>query len=202
MKQADWRKDKFLTVLAHELRNLLVLLCSAVQVSRLRDMNDPDLQRAMDVIDLQAQQMARPGEDLLDTSCIAQGKLPMRNEPVNLAAIIARAVEASRSVFGDRKQRLEVTPHLGPVRVLADPIRLVQVLQNLLNNASKYTEVGGRIRLTVAKEEYQVVIRVRDFRVCVIRAWASPRTCFSRYLICSPKCLARWLNRKADWESD
>ncbi len=162
LRQADRRKDEFLAVLAHELRNPLAPVRNAVEVMRLRDVDDPNLRWARDIIDRQVQQMTRLVDDLLDVSRITRGKVKLQKEPVDLAAVVARAVEISRPLIDARRHELTVTLPPEPVRVEADATRLAQVVANLLNNAAKYTEERGRIWLTVERGGGEAVLRVRD----------------------------------------
>ena len=162
LREADRRKDEFLAMLAHELRNPLAPIRTAAQVLRLKGPADPELQLARDVIDRQVQQLTRLVDDLLDLSRISRGKINVQLEPVALAAVVARAVEISRPLIDARKHHLEVSLPEQDVRVEGDPARLAQVVSNLLNNAAKYTEGGGRIWLTVEPSAGQAVLRVRD----------------------------------------
>src|SRR5262249_22021378 len=150
--EADRRKDDFLAVLAHELRNPLAPVRNAVEVMRLRDVDDPGLRCARDIIDRQVQQMTRLVDDLLDVSRITRGKVTLQKEPGDLAAVVARAVEISRPLIDARRHELAVILPPEPVRLEADPTRLAQVVANLLNNAAKYTEERGHIWLTVERD--------------------------------------------------
>src|SRR5262245_26391273 len=160
--EADRRKDEFLAVLAHELRNPLAPVRNAVAVMRLRDVDDPNLRWARDIIDRQVQQMTRLVDDLLDVSRITRGKVKLQKESVDLAAVVARAVEISRPLIDARRHGLAVTLPPEPVRLEADATRLAQVVANLLNNAAKYTEEQGLIWLTVERDGGEAVVRVRD----------------------------------------
>jgi PAS domain S-box-containing protein len=162
LAQEARQKDDFLAVLAHELRNPLAPVRNAVEVMRLRDVDDPGLRWARDIIDRQVQQMTRLVDDLLDVSRITRGKVTLQKEPVDLAAVVARAVEVSRPLIDARRHDLTVTLPPEPVRLEADAIRLAQVVANLLNNAAKYTDESGHIWLTVEREGDQAVVRVKD----------------------------------------
>jgi PAS domain S-box-containing protein len=162
LKVADRRKDEFLAMLAHELRNPLAPVHHAAQVLRLPGLADETLRWAGDVIGRQVQQLTRLVDDLLDVSRISRGKINLQVEPVDLAAVVARAVETSRPLIDAREHHLEVTLPEREVRVEGDPARLIQVVSNLLTNAAKYTEEGGRIVLTVEASASQAVIGVRD----------------------------------------
>jgi PAS domain S-box-containing protein len=162
LREADRRKDEFLAMLAHELRNPLAPIASSVQVLNLLGPRDARLQYARDTIDRQVRHLARLVDDLLDVSRLSTGKVKLRKERVELAAVLARAVETSRPLIDARRHELTVTVPEGPVWVDADATRLAQVVSNLLNNAAKYTEEGGRIALAVGWEGGEAVLRVRD----------------------------------------
>jgi signal transduction histidine kinase len=159
---ADRRKDQFLAMLAHELRNPLAPIRNALQVARLSGSEDPKLAWAGDVIERQVQQLTRLVEDLLDVSRLNQGKARLRKEAVDLTAVVNQAVETSRPLLEARRHTLSVTLPPRPLRVQADPARLAQVLCNLLNNAAKYTEPGEQVWLTVGPEDDEAVLRVED----------------------------------------
>jgi PAS domain S-box-containing protein len=162
LKEADRRKDEFLAMLAHELRNPLAPIRNAVEVFRLLGPADPDLEWARDMIGRQVQQLTRLVDDLLDVSRITRGKIALRKEPVDLAAVVARAVETSRPLLDARGHELTLDLPREPLRVEADATRLAQVVSNLLNNAARYTEEGGHIRLSVEPGRGEAVVRVRD----------------------------------------
>jgi PAS domain S-box-containing protein len=147
LKEADRRKDEFLATLAHELRNPLAPIRNALQILRARGSPVPELQWARDVIDRQAEQMTRLVDDLLDVSRISRGKIEFRKQRVELATVVGSAVEGSRPLIEKWDHQLTVQLPSEPVYLDADPTRLAQVLLNLLNNAAKYTEQGGRIGL-------------------------------------------------------
>src|SRR5436190_24052494 len=115
---------------------------------RLRDVDDPGLRWARDIIDRQVQQMTRLVDDLLDVSRITRGKITLQKEPVDLAAVVARAVETSRPLIDARRHELTVRLPRESLRVEGDATRLAQMVGNLLNNAAKYADEGGHIRLT------------------------------------------------------
>jgi signal transduction histidine kinase/CheY-like chemotaxis protein len=162
IQEADRRKTEFLAMLAHELRNPLAPIRNAVQLLRYQGGNDPQLEWARDIIDRQVQQMARLVDDLLDVSRITRGKINLQMEPIDAAAVVSRAVETSRPLIDARHHELTVSVLPEPLMVQADSTRLAQVLSNLLNNAAKYTEDGGHVWLTVAREGDEAVFRVRD----------------------------------------
>jgi PAS domain S-box-containing protein len=159
---ADRNKDEFLATLAHELRNPLAPIRNSVQVLMAKGPHEPELQWARGVIDRQVQMMARLLEDLLDVSRISRSSLELRLERVDLAAVVEAAVETSRPVIDAGRHELTVILPPTPVHLNADPMRLAQVLANLLNNAAKYTEECGRIRLSAERQGSEVVVSVKD----------------------------------------
>jgi PAS domain S-box-containing protein len=162
LKRADRRKDEFLAMLAHELRNPLAPIRNAAQVLKLVGVSDAHQQWACEVIERQTQHLTRLVDDLLDVSRITQGKITLSRAPLDLATIILRAVEASRPLIDTRRHQLTIALPLEPVRVEGDLFRLVQVVGNLLNNAAKYTDEGGQIQIAAQQEGAEAVIRVRD----------------------------------------
>jgi signal transduction histidine kinase len=160
--QADQRKNEFLAMLAHELRNPLAPIQNAVQVLKHLGPGQPDIQWAAEVIGRQSQQARRLIEDLLDSSRISLGKVSLHKEPLELAEVIAQAVEESRPLMEARKHELMVRLPEQPIRLQADAARLNQVVANLLNNAAKYTDEGGHVWLTVEQKGAEAVLRVRD----------------------------------------
>jgi signal transduction histidine kinase len=149
LKEADRRKDEFLAMLAHELRNPLAPIRNAVHILQHLMSADEQLRRPLDVINRQSRQLARLVDDLLDVSRITRGQINLRKQTLELAAVVAQAVETSRPLLEARHHRFEIHLPAEPIFVEADPTRLAQVILNLLNNAAKYTEEGGHIRLTV-----------------------------------------------------
>ncbi len=162
IREADRRKDEFLAMLAHELRNPLAPISNAVEIMRLRGPEHSELHWARDVIARQVQHLVRLVDDLLDVSRITRGKIRLKLEPIDLAAAVSNAVETSRPLIEGRRHRFVVDMPAESIWVKADPARLAQVLANLLNNAAKYTEEEGSIRLSVARDGGQAVVRVRD----------------------------------------
>lgn len=162
IREADRRKDEFLAMLAHELRNPLAPISNAVEIMRLRGPEHSELDWARDVIARQVQHLVRLVDDLLDVSRITRGKIRLKLEPIDLAAVVSNAVETSRPLIEGRRHRFVADMPTEAIWVKADPARLAQVLANLLNNAAKYTEEGGSIRISVARDGGQAVVRVRD----------------------------------------
>ncbi|HUR54472.1 MAG TPA: response regulator [Gemmataceae bacterium] len=161
VEDANRQKNEFLSMLAHELRNPLAPIRNAAQLLRLCESDPKRVGWAREVIDRQLAHMVRLVDDLLDVSRITQGKIRLQVEPVELGAVVAAAVEASRPLIDKLRHRLEVAV-AHPIRVSGDPTRLTQVVSNLLNNAAKYTDEGGTIRLSVEANGGSAVVRVRD----------------------------------------
>ena len=162
LAEGDRRKDEFLAMLAHELRNPLAPIRNAIELMRLRGPDEPDLHWARDIIERQVQHMTRLVNDLLEVSRITRGKVTLQKEVLNVAAVIARAVETSRPHVEARRQHLTVSFPPDPVFLEGDMTRLAQILSNLLNNAAKYTPEEGQIQLTTRLEDAEIVFRVRD----------------------------------------
>jgi len=162
LQDANRRKDEFLAMLSHELRNPLAPIRNAVEVIRRLAPPDPKLTMARDVVDRQVTLLARLVEELLDVSRISQGKIGLKKEPVDLGRIIVHSVETARPLIDARGQTLTVAVPAVPVWLSADFARLSQVVANLLNNASKYTGEGGRIELAASAGEGEASIVVRD----------------------------------------
>jgi signal transduction histidine kinase len=162
LKEADRRKDEFLALLAHELRNPLAPVRNAVEIMRFKDLGDPELAWCRDVIERQTNQLARLVDDLLDVSRITMGKIRLRLETICLKDVISGAVETSRPIIDARRHQLTTTVPDEPVRVHGDLARLTQVVANLLNNAARYQAEGGQITLTIAKTGSDALISVAD----------------------------------------
>ncbi len=163
LRAADRRKDEFLAMLSHELRNPLAPILNAVEVLDRVGPGDEGLTATYRaVIKRQVQHMKRLLDDLLDVSRVSQGKIQLRKEPLELGALLLQAVEVSRPMIVEKRQELSMTLAPQPLPLDADPTRLVQVFANLVNNASKYTDSGGHIALAVAADAGEAVVRVRD----------------------------------------
>lgn len=162
LQVADRQKNEFLSMLAHELRNPLAPIRNATQLLGLRASDEPDLQWIRDVIERQVMQMVRLVDDLLDISRITRGKIDLQRAPVELATIVAHAVETSKPLIDARGHQLAVALPTHPVWIHGDLTRLAQALTNLLNNAAKYTEQAGQIWLTARHEGNSAIISVRD----------------------------------------
>lgn len=162
LREEDARKDEFLTTLAHELRNPLGPLSNCLQIMRLRDVDDAEGQRLRGMMERQLGQLVHLVDDLLEVSRITSGKIELRREPVDLRAVISTAVETANPLLERAGHSLEVSIESEPLLLDADPVRLAQILINLLNNAAKYTPPGGRIEIEAVHEDAQVRISVRD----------------------------------------
>ena len=162
IREDDRRKNEFLAMLAHELRNPLAPIRNAVEIIQRLGLKDGDLGWAGDVIARQVEQMVRLVDDLLDISRITGGKIQLRKEPIDVASVVTHALETSRPLIGARNHTLSVDLPREPVWIEADRARLSQVLANVLNNAAKYTGDGGEIALAVDREGHEAVFRVRD----------------------------------------
>jgi two-component system CheB/CheR fusion protein len=162
LQEADQRKDEFLGMLAHELRNPLAAIVNAAQVLDRIGPADPTMVKLRTIIQRQSQNLTRMVDDLLDISRITRGKIRLNKEVVDLSTIIGRAVEVARPTIEGRQHELNLSLGSQSMRVEADPTRLEQILVNLLNNAAKYTDPGGRIRLSADRVDGQTVIRVSD----------------------------------------
>jgi PAS domain S-box-containing protein len=162
LADADRRKDEFLATLAHELRNPLAPIRHAVELQRRAAGDSALMEKARSMMERQLAQMVRLIDDLLDISRITRGKLRLRKERVELAAVIRSGIEAARPLIDAQGHQLTVTLPPEPIHLDADSLRLAQVFSNLLNNAAKYTEKGGRIWLTAERQRSEVVVSVRD----------------------------------------
>jgi PAS domain S-box-containing protein len=162
LQEADRRKDEFLATLAHELRNPLAPIRNALELMRWERDNPTLIEQARAVMERQVSHVVRLVDDLLDVSRITQGRVQLRKERVELAAVVQSAVEASRPLIETQGHELIVTLPPVPVYLDADPTRLAQVFANLLNNAAKYSEKGGRIWLTAAQRGGELTVSVRD----------------------------------------
>jgi len=160
--EADRHKDEFLAILAHELRNPLAPIRNAVEIMSRFPIDDPKLQWSRDVIDRQAVHLTRLVDDLLDISRITRGTIRLAREPVVVETLLARAAEAAQPLIMEQGHELSIECTDRALAVSGDPTRLVQVLGNLLNNAAKYTNPGGRIHVSARRRDAIVELRVRD----------------------------------------
>jgi PAS domain S-box-containing protein len=162
LKNADRRKDEFLALLGHELRNPLAPIRNALEIMRVRPIEDPMLKQVRDILERQTQQLTRLVDDLLDISRIARDKLQLKKSRVALGEVVARAVETSQPLIAARRQHLHVQLPAKPFYLTIDGARMAQVIANLLNNAAKYSEPNSRIDLIGEERPNEFVIRVRD----------------------------------------
>jgi PAS domain S-box-containing protein len=162
LADANRRKDEFLSMLAHELRNPLAPIRNAVALLRLQDAQYASLRPVRELIDRNVGQLVRLVDDLLDVSRINHGKIRVEREPLDLRTVVAQAVEMSMPLIESRSHRLSVSVTDEPLRVSGDLTRLTQVVANLLNNAAKYTEDGGQIWIAMVREHDDAVVRIRD----------------------------------------
>lgn len=162
IRESDRRKDDFLAVLAHELRNPLAPMQNIVHYLRQRGLAQPDERKAIDVLGRQVQTMTRMIDDLLDISRISRDKLVLRRQRIELAAVIEHALETCRPLIEACGHELTVVSPGETIWLDGDSTRLVQIVSNLLNNAAKYTNDGGRIVLTLDEKNGETSIRVRD----------------------------------------
>jgi PAS domain S-box-containing protein len=162
LREADRRKDEFLATLAHELRNPLAPIRQAALISKAPDATDAQKRWSHDVISRQVHHMSLLLDDLLDVSRITRGKLELRTEMTELAAVVDAAVEAARPIIDARRHRFTIALPDEPIMFGADPLRLAQVLSNLLTNAAKYTDPAGDIRLEAQTDGESVTITVTD----------------------------------------
>ncbi len=161
LRRNDKRKDEFLAMLAHELRNPLAAVTNATAVLKMSD-DAENINFAKDVIERQTRQLARLIDDLLDVSRITSGKIHLRRDLIDAGPILDQAIQSTRSLIDERKHDLIVSIDRDNLPIKADAMRLEQIVVNLLTNAAKYTENGGKIWLTAVLEGEQIVIRVRD----------------------------------------
>jgi PAS domain S-box-containing protein len=161
LAEIDRRKDEFLAMLGHELRNPLAAIVSAVELMR-RSGDSAHLARSRDIVARQSAAMARLVDDLLDISRITRGKINLQTGTVLLDSLVERALETVRPLIEERRQRLTVDLPAVPVSLSGDAARLVQVLANLLHNAAKYTDPGGEISLEASRDGTDLRLRVRD----------------------------------------
>jgi PAS domain S-box-containing protein len=156
------RKDEFLAMLSHELRSPLAPISNAVHLLRLRKNEEPLQQRATAIIQRQLTQLTRLVDDLMEVSRITTGRVQLRLDRIVVSGIVERAVETARPLLDQRRHELTVSLPRQPIWLYADASRLEQVIVNLLTNAAKYTDEGGRIWLNVQAEGEECVLRVRD----------------------------------------
>jgi PAS domain S-box-containing protein len=162
LKDANQRKDEFLAMLAHELRNPLAPIRNAAQILRAHSTGQPELEWARTVIDRQTRHLVRLVDDLLDVSRMVRGKIVLKKSNVEIAELIQHALDTSQPLIRSRRHQLHVNLPPASLTIEGDLTRLAQAVANLLNNAAKYTDEGGQIWLDVWTYKREVVLRVRD----------------------------------------
>ena len=162
LQKAGQRKDEFLAMLAHELRNPLAPLANTLQIIRMQIKGNILVEDSLDIAGRQIQHMTRLLEDLFDVSRITRGIVELRKKVFDLNTVVEHATRAAIPVFESLRHVVSISLPSDPLRIDGDPTRLEQVVTNLLNNAAKYTEPGGRITVTLSRERDQAVLRVRD----------------------------------------
>ncbi|HYV21373.1 MAG TPA: ATP-binding protein [Candidatus Bathyarchaeia archaeon] len=162
LAEIDRRKDEFLAMLGHELRNPLAPVTTALQIMRIHESEPGRVGRSREIVERQIEHMTRLIDDLLDVSRITRGKIELREQVLLLSSVIEQAVETARPLIDERGHRIALDLPSEPVAFLADPARLAQVFANLLNNAAKYSDVGGRIWLRARVEGNTLVVGVKD----------------------------------------
>lgn len=168
LRRADRRKDEFLAMLAHELRNPLAPISSGLEVLKMARQDPAVIEDVRETMERQLQQMVRLVDDLLDVSRIAGGKLQLRTRRVELADVVRESIAATRTFIEDAQHDLAVAVSDEPIVLEADNARLTQVLCNLLSNAAKYTPEKGRIRLSVERQGNEAVITVQDSGIGIL----------------------------------
>jgi PAS domain S-box-containing protein len=162
LREADRRKDEFLATLAHELRNPLAPIRNALEILKMPRVAGDTVERARAMLERQVHHVVRLVDDLLDVSRVMGGKIELRREPVELAAVIARAVETVQPLIDAKQHELHIALPSESMLLDADAVRLSQVVCNLLTNAAKYTDPGGHIWLDAERDQQMAIVRVRD----------------------------------------
>jgi PAS domain S-box-containing protein len=162
LKESDRHKDEFLAMLAHELRNPLAAITSAIELAKLRGSADPLLDLARNAAGRQAAHMARLLDDLLDVARVTQGKVTLNRADISLISVLETAVEASKLLMTARNHRLSICHPREPMYIHGDQVRLSQAVVNLLQNSARFTAPGGEISLSVEREGQNAIILVRD----------------------------------------
>ena len=162
LREANRRKDEFLAMLSHELRNPLAAISGAVQFLRLRGLADPSLNRATEAADRQVRHMARLLDDLLDVARVTRGKVTLKKQPVDLRDVVTHGLQTASSLLQERRHEVVVDLAADPLPLNADPDRLAQVVANLLSNAARYTPPEGGISLHANRDGDAAVLAERD----------------------------------------
>jgi signal transduction histidine kinase len=162
LREADRRKDEFLATLAHELRNPLAPIRNALEIMKLPGMDPETIEESREMMDRQVHHLVRLVDDLLDVSRVMRGKIELRKERVGLAVVVSRAIETSQPVIDTHEHDLTVQLPDETIDLDVDPIRIAQVLSNLLANAAKYTPPRGKICLSAQCEGSEALIALTD----------------------------------------
>jgi signal transduction histidine kinase/ActR/RegA family two-component response regulator len=162
LREENRRKDEFLAVLAHELRNPLSPMVTGLELIKVYGIEHEGLERVRTSMERQVHHLIRLVDDLLDVSRISRGKINLRRETVNLGRVVEQAVESTRPVLDERRHELELETCPEPLHLMGDAVRLTQVVANLLHNAARYTDPGGRVRLSCGRDGDDAVLRVAD----------------------------------------
>ncbi|CAA9891802.1 PAS domain S-box-containing protein (fragment) [Candidatus Methylobacter favarea] len=162
LKEMDVRKNEFLAMLGHELRNPLAPIRNVVQTMKAYNFTDPVLEGGLTIIERQVSHLTRLIDDLLDVARIMQDKITLKRQCLDFADVVDSAVEESRPLIETRRQQLIISPPETPQWIEGDRVRLTQVFSNLLNNAAKYTPKGGKIMLNITQEDSWIVTKVED----------------------------------------
>jgi signal transduction histidine kinase len=162
LQRADRRKDEFLAILAHELRNPLAPIRNSLQILRMTASSDPTAERVCDMMERQVHHMVRLVDDLMEASRITRGLIELRKEETDLATVIRTAIDTSKPLIEGKGHQLAMSLPSEAICLYGDAMRLGQVFSNLLNNAAKYTEPGGQIWLTAKQERNEVIVSVKD----------------------------------------
>jgi signal transduction histidine kinase len=162
LREENARKDEFLAVLAHELRNPLSPLVTGLELIKCYDIGHEGLDRVRESMERQVRHLIRLVDDLLDVSRIERGKITLRLEEVELGQVLHAALESAEPLLGERRHQLQVQPCDEDLRLEGDQVRLTQVVANLLHNAARYTDPGGRIEVSCGKDGKHAVLRVAD----------------------------------------
>jgi signal transduction histidine kinase len=169
LAQADRRKDEFLAMLGHELRNPLAAICNALELVKIESRDDPKLKRFIGIMERQTRNLTRLVEDLVQISRVSRGRIELRPKPISLGKVVADAVQETETAIGASLHHLHLDlPEPTPV-VLGDPTRLTQIFTNLLTNARRYTQPGGDIWISARTEGGQAIVRVRDSGIGINR---------------------------------
>ncbi len=162
LREADRRKDEFLATLAHELRNPLAPLRNSLQILKMPRLDAATAEEAREMMERQVHHLVRLVDDLLDMSRVMQGKIELRKEPVELATLVARAVETAQPAIEAAGHQLDLALPPESLLLEVDPVRIIQVIGNLLTNAAKYTKARGRIWVTAERGDGEAILKVRD----------------------------------------